>query len=192
MIARQSGVDEFINKPIQRTKLLDTIRELINRAPDKSATGSTNGTHLSPPPVLRPRGARISRPARLDLPSRAVLDIKALEQLYVDAGDEGASCGIELFINETETRLVKIDNALSEDDLATVRDEVHVLKSTSGTFGLRQLSELCEITQNFFEDDDINEDRILATSQQVVQLAPKALKALNLYRRSREWARTGA
>ncbi len=192
VIARQSGVDEFINKPIQRTKLLDTIRELINRAPDKSATGSTNGTHLSPPPVLRPKGARISRPARLDLPSRAVLDIKALEQLYVDAGDEGASCGIELFINETETRLVKIDNALSEDDLATVRDEVHVLKSTSGTFGLRQLSELCEITQNFFEDDDINEDRILATSQQVVQLAPKALKALNLYRRSREWARTGA
>lgn len=183
VIARQSGVDEFINKPIQRTKLLDTIRDLISRSPD----GATPTARLSPPPVLRSKGARLSRPERLDPPASPVLDIRTLEQLYADAGDEGASCGIDLFINETETRLVKIDNALSNDDLATVRDEVHVLKSTSGTFGLRQLSDLCGVTQNFFEEDDIDEGRILALSRQVVLLAPTALTALNLYRRSRGW-----
>ena len=78
------------------------------------------------------------------------------------------------------------------NDLAIVRNEVHVLKSTSGTFGLRQLSELCETTQNFFEDDDIDEGRILALSRQVVQLAPTALTALNLYRRSRGWGSPNA
>lgn len=182
IIARQSGVDEFINKPIQREKLIHTIKELIARG---SVTSHSAQPKHMPPPHLRSKSARLGRPPRPESPTSPVLDIRVLEQLYSDAGDEGAKCGIDIFINETETRLVKIDKALSEDDLKTVRNEVHALKSTSGTFGLRQLSELCETTQSIFEDGEFDEDHALALSRQVVQLAPTALTALNVYRRSR-------
>ncbi len=182
IIARQSGVDEFINKPILRDKLIQTMQALISRGP--GAGNSAQPKHM-PPPHLRSKSARLGRPARPESPTSPVLDIRVLEQLYNDAGDEGARCGIDIFINETETRLVKIDKALSEDDLKTVRNEVHALKSTSGTFGLCQLSELCETTQSVFEDGEFDEDHVLALSRQVVQLAPTALTALNLYRRSR-------
>jgi CheY-like chemotaxis protein/HPt (histidine-containing phosphotransfer) domain-containing protein len=184
VIARQSGVDEFINKPIQRGPLLETIRDLITRTPvDKLKQNNLP----SPPPVLRSKSARLGKRMRPESPTSPVLDIRVLEQLYNDAGDEGARCGIDIFINETESRLVKIDKALSEDDLSTVRSEVHVLKSTSGTFGLRQLSELCATTQTIFDEDEIDEGHVTALSRQVVQLAPTALTALNLYRRSRSW-----
>jgi CheY-like chemotaxis protein/HPt (histidine-containing phosphotransfer) domain-containing protein len=177
VIARQSGVDDFINKPIQRQKLIKTMQELIMRR---------SGAARDPNTVQkRSKGVRIGRSDRPESLTSPVLDVRVLEQLYTDAGDEGAGCGIEIFINETESRLVKIDKALSEDDLTTVRNEVHALKSTSGTFGLRQLSELCETTQSVFEDDDPDENRLLSLSRQVVQLAPTALTALNLYRRSR-------
>lgn len=181
IIARQSGVDDFINKPIQRQKLIDTMEELITRRP-----GVSDGAPDTPTAPKRRKSARIGRPHRPESLTGPVLDVRILEQLYTDAGDEGAGCGIEIFINETETRLVKIDKALSEDDLTTVRNEVHALKSTSGTFGLRQLSELCETTQTVFEDNDPDENRLLSLSRQVVQLAPTALTALNLYRRSRD------
>ncbi|MBX2829769.1 MAG: response regulator [Rhodospirillales bacterium] len=181
VIARQSGVDEFINKPIQRDKLIETMQELISRSPNQKFSEKNS----APPVHLRSKGARLGRPSRPESLTSPVLDIHILEQLYSDAGDEGAKCGIDIFINETETRLVKIDKALSEDDLTTVRNEVHALKSTSGTFGLRQLSELCETTQSIFEDSQIDENRVLTLSRQVVQLAPTALTALNLYCRSR-------
>ncbi|WP_336080324.1 response regulator [Thalassospira sp. CH_XMU1448-2] len=182
VIARQSGVDEFINKPIQREKLIETMQDLIART---SGAAKNAKATSSPPPHLRSKSARLGRPSRPESLTSPVLDIRVLEQLYNDAGEEGARCGIDIFINETESRLVKIDKALSEDDLKTVRNEVHALKSTSGTFGLRQLSELCETTQSIFEDAEFDEDRVLALSRQVVQLAPTALTALNLYRRSR-------
>ncbi|MDG4719915.1 MULTISPECIES: response regulator [Thalassospira] len=185
IIARQSGVDEFINKPIQREKLVQTMKDLIARG--SVASLSSKPKHV-PPPHLRSKSARLGRPPRPESPTSPVLDIRVLEQLYNDAGDEGARCGIDIFINETETRLVKIDKALSEDDLKTVRNEVHALKSTSGTFGLRQLSELCETTQSIFEDGEFDEDHVLSLSRQVVQLAPTALTALNLYRRSRNFS----
>ena len=182
VIARQSGVDEFINKPIQREKLIETMQDLIART---SGAAKNAKATPPPPPHLRSKSARLGRPSRPESLTSPVLDIRVLEQLYNDAGEEGARCGIDIFINETESRLVKIDKALSEDDLKTVRNEVHALKSTSGTFGLRQLSELCETTQSIFEDAEFDEDRVLALSRQVVQLAPTALTALNLYRRSR-------
>ncbi|MBR9899655.1 MAG: response regulator [Rhodospirillales bacterium] len=177
VIARQSGVDDFINKPIHRQKLIETMQDLINR---RGSTTPDDG-----PVQKRSKGARIGRTVRPQSLTSPVLDVRILEQLYTDAGDEGAGCGIEIFINETESRLVKIDKALSEDDMTTVRNEVHALKSTSGTFGLRQLSELCETTQSIFEDHEPDEGRLLSLSRQVVQLAPTALTALNLYRRSR-------
>ncbi|MEQ8287073.1 response regulator [Thalassospira sp.] len=184
VIARQSGVDDFINKPIQRDKLIETMKDLIARSPVQRSDAKPS----MPPPHLRSKSARLGRPHRPESLTSPVLDIRILEQLYSDAGDEGAKCGIDIFINETENRLVKIDKALSEDDLTTVRNEVHVLKSTSGTFGLRQLSELCETTQSIFEDSQLDENRILALSRQVVQLAPTALTALNLYSRSRNFS----
>ncbi len=180
IIARQSGVDLFINKPIQRQKLIETMRQLITRYVDTDPAFNAPETSGK-----RSKSTRIGRPPRPETLTWPVLDVDILEQLYSDAGDVGARCGIEIFINETENRLVKIDRALSENDMATVRKEVHALKSTSGTFGLRQLSELCETTQSAFEDSAPDESRLLSLSRQVVLLAPAALTALNLYHRSR-------
>lgn len=188
LIARQSGVDHFINKPIQREKLINTMRELLARTP--SAQGGSDSP-ASPSSGTRSKSARLLKRSPPVSPSSPVLDIGVLDQLYRDLGDESAHNGIDIFINETETRLVRIDKALSEDNLVAVRDEIHALKSTSGTFGLRQLSELCENTQALFDEDMPDKNRILVLSRKVVQLAPTALTALNLYRRSRNWG-TGA
>ena len=199
VIARQSGVDDFINKPIQRVPLLDTIQNLIARAPKDEKKDAVNFERSNPTPSItssqppsskseRSKSARLGKRLQAETPNSPVLDIRVLEQLYQDAGDDGARCGIDLFITETQSRLVKIDTALSEEDLSSVRKEVHVLKSTSATFGLRQLSELCGTTQSIFDEDDMDEGHLIALSRQVVQLAPTALTALNLYRRSRSFA----
>lgn len=187
-IARQSGVNDFISKPVQRLRLIEMVATHISQGREDMLPVR----HFAPPPTLRHRESRqgvlasaakpVAKPRQSASP---VLDVHVLEQLYADAGQEGAGAGIEIFINETESRLVDIDHALSRRDLTRVRKEVHVLKSTTSTFGLRQLSELCAATQSVLDGDRINEHEIKSLSQQVVQLAPAALTALSLYRRSR-------
>ena len=186
MIARQSGVNDFISKPIQRASLLRVISENLLR----NGTNTRKGNLSPPAPVARMKQntRAFNKLPSDDLPASPVLDVNILEKLYRDAGMDGAANGIDLFITETESRLVQIDDALSRCDFHAVRNEVHALKSTSGTFGLRQLADLCDAAHNMFDSNDIEEHHIVKLSRRVVQLAPTALTALNLYRRSRSWA----
>ncbi|AUG53735.1 Hpt domain-containing response regulator [Thalassospira marina] len=187
MIARQSGVNDFISKPIQRASLLRVIGENLLR----NGAAGQKGDIPAPAPVARMKQTnRTFTSNQNELPASPVLDVKILEKLYHDAGIDGAATGIELFISETESRLVQIDDALSRYDFHAVRDEVHALKSTSDTFGLRQLADLCNAAHDLFDRDDIDEHHLIKLSRKVVQLAPTALTALNLYRRSRSWAMT--
>ncbi len=186
MIARQSGVNDFISKPIQRASLLRVIGENLLKH-STSASKRRGTTAAAPVALMQQKSRNIASPLE-DLPTSPVLDVKILEKLYHDAGIDGAAAGIELFISETESRLVQIDDALSRCDFGAVRNEVHALKSTSDTFGLRQLADLCNAAYNMFDHNDLEEHHLINLSRRVVQLAPTALTALNLYRRSRSWA----
>ncbi|OKH88250.1 response regulator [Thalassospira sp. TSL5-1] len=185
MIARQSGVNDFISKPIQRASLLRVIGENLLR---HNTSDRKNSTAAPAPLALMQQKSRSFTSPLQNLPTSPVLDVKILEKLYHDVGIDGAAAGIELFISETETRLVQIDDALSRCDFGAVRNEVHALKSTSDTFGLRQLADLCAAAHNMFDRSDLDEHHLVNFSRRVVQLAPTALTALNLYRRSRSWA----
>jgi CheY-like chemotaxis protein/HPt (histidine-containing phosphotransfer) domain-containing protein len=190
MVARQSGVNDFISKPIGRASLLRVISENL----PSHNPGTPKSDLPAPAPVARMKqNARSFKPLQSALPASPVLDVNILEKLYRDAGLDGAASGIELFISETEARLVQIDDALSRHDFRAVCNEVHALKSTSGTFGLRQLADLCDAAHTIFDRNDfgcndIDHHHLVKLSRQVVQLAPTALTALNLYRRSRSWA----
>ncbi|OSQ38384.1 response regulator [Thalassospira mesophila] len=187
MIARQSGVNDFISKPIQRASLLRVISE--NLAHSLPGTAASSLAATTPAARMKKINHTLKNPPS-DLPASPVLDVDILEELYREAGMDGAANGIDLFISETESRLMQIDEALSRSDFHAVRNEVHVLKSTSGTFGLRQLADLCDAAHNLLDRTDIDEHHLVKLSRRVVQLAPTALTALNLYRRSRSWALT--
>ena len=73
--------------------------------------------------------------------SPAIVDPTAVDEFIAQVGFESTDEILTVFLVETERRLGVL-RGLSIDDRDAIRQEVHTLKGSSGTFGLTRLSAL--------------------------------------------------
>jgi CheY-like chemotaxis protein len=118
---RQAGMDAFLVKPFDPTRLLELVRLAIGRAlPER-------GSHEVPP-----SGTAVERSA---------LDV--LERV-ARLGKEGAIEAIlDLYLRDAPIRVERIRKAALEGALLEASQTAHSLKSSSATLGARRLAWLC-------------------------------------------------
>ena len=69
------------------------------------------------------------------------LNLLAIDQFLDDVGSAAREL-VTLFINETHSRLERMEQQTNAADWKALGDEAHALKSSSGTYGISALSSI--------------------------------------------------
>jgi CheY-like chemotaxis protein len=132
----QAGMDDFLAKPVRLDMLKSGLRRWSLMA-DSRRRQQPDTTES----VVR-RGEDIV--ARLQ--SRAgIIDSKVLDEF------------IDLFINDTSSRLEVLQDALSKSDLNTIRRECHALKGACLEMGMTGLSSCCDALGKASRDERLDD-----------------------------------
>ncbi|MDH3715913.1 MAG: Hpt domain-containing protein [Gammaproteobacteria bacterium] len=99
-----------------------------------------------------------------------LIDETVLEQLARDTSVQAVPAMIGVFLEETQGRMAHIASAHSVGDLDAVKDEVHALKSTAGTFGALYLQRLARYLERACGDRRAEEtERAIAAMPGVLE-----------------------
>lgn len=121
-----AGMDEHLEKPIDRSRLAAVLRDLVGEGHVLSAG--------IPAADAAPATERTS--------AADEIDDAVIEQLKVDAGPEIVAELIVTYMAETDERLGRMSEAVEAGRLEDVAGDAHAMKSSSGTFGAIQLQML--------------------------------------------------
>jgi HPt (histidine-containing phosphotransfer) domain-containing protein len=66
-----------------------------------------------------------------------------LRELQIEGEPDILAEVVQVFLNSTPVRLSDLQQAITQNDAAAVKDLAHALKGSSGTLGARQMAELC-------------------------------------------------
>jgi len=145
-----AGADAYLTKPIEAKKLLNSINSLM-AADDNAAVNRL-------PESTEATVAQISDHPRYKVEAQPVIDWPVIRQLIqYGAGHDFVMEIFRDFVADTEDLFLSIDSAVSESDVATFRNRVHALRSSSGNMGAAMVARLCaEVLSADHEDLDTN------------------------------------
>ncbi|MNM73635.1 Sensor histidine kinase RcsC [compost metagenome] len=123
-----SGMDEYLSKPISRSQLQSCL-QAFKPAPPVSPTVATMSTPLD--------HARAASGVPITAPT---LDRAVLDELVEIAGDDTHTI-IKLFLDETPILLQQLQAATASNDQRRLGEVAHSLKSSSANVGVLALSE---------------------------------------------------
>ncbi len=121
----EAGMDAFITKPVRKRELVAVILRVIRAA--RSAAGKAEDGACNEWALASEIGQSVDR--------------SAFEELASEIGERDASETLNVFVNETETRLKMLRRLSYQHDRNTIEREAHSLKSSAGTFGLHEVAE---------------------------------------------------
>ena len=113
----QAGMDDYLPKPFDLSKLQRTLARWLPEA------GDSKHKPVAPPPALQV----------------GVLDVPQLEACLIGDSDADAEL-VEMSLSETEDRLREMRESLEDDDDETWRRCAHRAKGSCATLGFRELS----------------------------------------------------
>ncbi|NOH76009.1 Hpt domain-containing protein [Vibrio crassostreae] len=117
--------------------------------------------------------------ASADLNSREVselVDEIVLEQMIRDTSADIIPILIDHYVEETQTRLVIIKEAVTQKDARALEFEVHTLGSTALSLGNRPLGELARALEKQCLNQ--NHDAAFLQVDELLELAERSIKAL--------------
>lgn len=122
----EAGMDAFITKPVRKRELVAVILRVIREA-EQSAASKAKDEAFNERALASEIGQSVDR--------------SAFEELANEIGERDASETLNVFVNETETRLKMLRRLSYQQDRSTIEREAHSLKSSAGTFGLHEVAE---------------------------------------------------
>jgi two-component system sensor histidine kinase RpfC len=125
---REAGMDLCIVKPVEPTRLLDIIDEILPPAgPTKSVSG--NVTQISESPRFRPTQPAVSK--------------EMLQSLVALGGPDFLAAIAEEFLTEAESLTVALTAAAEIGDTTLFQSEAHALTSAAGNIGAQGVVAMC-------------------------------------------------
>jgi CheY-like chemotaxis protein/HPt (histidine-containing phosphotransfer) domain-containing protein len=137
-----AGMDDYISKPVKELELLEIL--------ERWSAPSAQAARPAPSERLASAGAVIDS---------AVLD--SLRELQQEGAPDLVSELIDLYVNDTQARLVELKAALKREDLQTLQRVTHSLKGSSGDLGVRGMVTLCSELEAKFDKDTPIDGRAL-------------------------------
>jgi HPt (histidine-containing phosphotransfer) domain-containing protein len=131
-----AGMDDYLAKPLN----LHALRAVLARWASDESDSTSGGDPLEPPPPIH------VGLDHLDDPDRPVLDaevIERLERLGEAAGEDLLGQLAVLFLEDADSRVVALHEAIDRDDAAAVVRSAHTLSGASANMGATVLARLC-------------------------------------------------
>ncbi|NMP32102.1 response regulator [Thalassotalea sp. M1531] len=144
----EAGMNEFIEKPINRDVLLFKIHEFfkLTRHNNVSECGDLNTSKSAVSNTYTKRVEEVE-----------VLNHDVTNQLKIDVGDDIFIKVIDLFIKETDRRIVVIKQAALEDDIQQIEKEAHAIKSSASSVGAIALGDLARLLELSCQQNNAHE-----------------------------------
>ncbi|SMF74923.1 PAS domain S-box-containing protein [Azospirillum oryzae] len=122
-ICLEAGMDDYLSKPINARKLLDTIARFAAPAADTAADGS--GQTPAPP---QPE------------PEPATVNVEKIEELRDALGSDGFALLLETFFSDSPQHLDLLRAAIARGDRSGIEREAHILKGSAANVGFDRLA----------------------------------------------------
>jgi hypothetical protein len=133
---REAGMNDFVVKPARKKAMVEAILRVL---PEPAAATTAPATATDPLPETP---APPLAPAQGAINAVAVLDRDVFKELVKEIGEEATFEIRVVFAAETEARLKLLRELSLEAARVKIGREAHLLKSSAGTFGYRQLAGL--------------------------------------------------
>jgi two-component system sensor histidine kinase RpfC len=125
--SNNAGIDTFLSKPVEARRLLDTIRELVQR-PDDAEVEVASAT-LHPLPTAG------------DMP---VLNHATLAELAELTSDVEFMTGlIDGFMRDSESLIEHMAESLAQRRYEEFKDQIHAIKGSASSIGAERLADAC-------------------------------------------------
>jgi HPt (histidine-containing phosphotransfer) domain-containing protein len=131
-------MNDFVAKPLRKKILVEKLTKIVADRPrlHQQATAARHDLPLVPPVAV----------AMTDV--APILDRAAFDTLVEEIDIDGVRATLDVFLAETVQRLALLRTLSCDAERARIKDEAHALKGSSGTFGLRQISDLARTLEH--------------------------------------------
>jgi len=129
----KAGCDDYLTKPVDKVKLLETVRKHLDRFAAVPAPAADASHPATSPPLMLPS------PAAAPASSQLASDGERLTSAY--AADPDMKEVLEEFVANLPTKVSKLADLLARQELEELRRLAHQLKGAGGGYGFPQLSE---------------------------------------------------
>jgi PAS domain S-box-containing protein len=149
----EAGMNDYVAKPFERTKLIEAIERLTPGAP-------TPAPAQAPEPAAAPQEKTV-----------VPIDVKEDVPLFEDeqlAGLEDAMPPEDMadlianFLDGAKARLDRISQCVANNDLTQLAREAHDMVSTAGNFGVHRMSQLARELETACKAGDAESAKVLA------------------------------
>jgi two-component system sensor histidine kinase RpfC len=137
--AAEAGADLFLTKPVQASRLLESLLALA--APQSEAAAPTEGRVLDPYRASAPEVASVLNYETVTLLEGLGSRSDFMEKL------------IAVFIDDNAMLVRKIEEALEAKHFGEIRSLVHAMKGSAGSIGADRLAQACSQLQEVAEGD---------------------------------------
>ncbi|HET7931358.1 MAG TPA: ATP-binding protein [Rhodanobacteraceae bacterium] len=141
----QSGMDDYLSKPLDRKQLAETLARWIQRAPVGAVTMAP-ATAVAASPVAVASPAPIAPVAAVATPPTDTLDTTTLVDLEDIMGDELVTL-VDAYLRDGDARMQKLREAAARGDSDEVGKLAHSLKSSSANLGAVPLSSRARLVE---------------------------------------------
>jgi HPt (histidine-containing phosphotransfer) domain-containing protein len=165
-------MDEYLTKPFRGEDLLEVLRRVKKHAPTAIASETLTAPIASAPVTES-------------------LNMETLKSLEKSIGADNLSRLIASCIEHSAIAIANMQSALSDNDLATIQSENHVLKGISGSFGASELFKLCQSLEllcktytDSYQSSSTNNQEIAIAIQKIEDEYHQVRQALSMQEKS--------
>lgn len=118
--------------------------------------------------------------------AQSLIDLEVIQQLEARIGQAGIDELLDILFEETPQQLRRLLEAADREDRKTIHLLAHVMKSSSGTLGLKTLANQCKTLSDICHNMPLVEARFRAESIQDIYNKTATILQQKLYRKGRE------
>lgn len=134
------GMDDYVAKPIRAQILIQKVKEIVD-----------SGKSLRVDAALKKKQKEIAQEVVLP-----IIDLDIVAQLRELGGMELISSIFEDFVLESTQLVDEAVAAFAQNDIATVKSNLHTIKGSAGTIGVARVAEVARIGEGKLKTNDIS------------------------------------
>jgi len=155
----EQGMDDYLTKPVNRTKMLACISHWLNNLPHNTLSNATANSNDEPLDTTdtsnRMRNTNMT--GLPDIDDAPIIDFSVLTQLAEDTSPELVPELIELYSGDAEHRIQRIETAIQTNDIDVLSFEVHTIGSSAGAHGNMRLFRLSREIERLCQEKQFDE-----------------------------------
>lgn len=132
------GMDDYVPKPIRAQVLIQKVKEIVDA-----------GKSLKDTVVFKQKQKEIAQEIKLP-----IIDLDIVGQLQELGGMELVSSIFEDFVTESTELVNEAIAAFAQNDIATVKSNLHTLKGSAGTIGVSRVAEIARLGEGKLKTND--------------------------------------